>query len=118
MGTSKTKHLLAKPNLNWFLFFLPINWAGFPLVTCGNGCDNQDCDAHNTIPPSCNLLTLIQTEMLLKLLNMSLCMFMHCTISLVPMTKNKKPATELTKLRAAMNATSPSLCCCGTDLQT
>merc|ERR1712037_943986 len=91
----------------------------------GNGCDNQDCDAHNTIPPlPCNLLTLMHTDMLLeifmnlfmKLLNMSLCMFMHCTTSPVPMTKNKSPATELTKLRAAMNATSPPLCCCGTDL--
>ena len=30
-------------------FYLP----GFPLVTCGNGCDNQDCDAHNKIPLPC-----------------------------------------------------------------
>jgi len=116
---------ISKTNLNRFPIFLQINWAGFPLVTCGNGCDNQDCDAHNTIPPSSNLLTLINMDMLFLEIfrNLSMYMFfMHmemlCTTSLVPMTKKKKPAKELTKFIAAMNATSRSLCCCGTHLQT
>jgi len=51
-------------------FYLP----GFPLVTCGNGCDNQDCDAHNTIPLSSNLLTLMHLHMFSEIiLDMSIC---------------------------------------------
>jgi len=80
-------------------FYLP----GFPLVTCGNGCDNQDCDAHNKIPLPCKqsnprvygfALGYLQEhfyrrfplhmEILLKVItfmNMSLCLAKHRTIS-------------------------------------